>query len=151
MSRIVSGRGGPVVKWLDSRIFTQDHFPEDTTWIALIDECTGEILGATCFTDYRGSCISLHFAGAKRGWLTRRFIQTCFNYVFNELGCRRAVGLVRKDNLKALITDIKLGFTVECLMRKADDDGQDMYLLSLLREECKWLPKAGTGKEKANG
>lgn len=146
MSEIIYGRGGYVLEWLADRILHDgETFPEDATWIALVED--NNILGATCFTNLRGKSIEMHFAGAKTGWLTRKFIWRCFYYVFVELGCLRAIGLVRKDNLKALITDIKLGFTVECLMRHADDDGEDMYLLSMLKDECKWLKKVTTGKE----
>jgi RimJ/RimL family protein N-acetyltransferase len=141
--KIKVGKGGEVLKWLDEHILTEDHFPEETPWIASYSE-DGTFRGACCFTDYRGTCVSMHFAGAFTGWITLGYTRYCFDYVFNQLKCHRAVGLVRKDNLKALITDLKLGFTVEALLREADDDKTDMYLLSMLKDECKWLRKGVT-------
>lgn len=145
MKQILCGRGGPLLKFADKKILTNDSFPEDSVVIGLVDE--QEILGVCVFTDYRETTINMHVAGAKKGWITKSFIQACFNYVFNELKCRTALGLVRTDNQDALLFDTKLGFRVCGLVPQADYDGCDFYLMAMTKDECKWLKKAGTGKE----
>lgn len=48
MIEIKCGRGGKYVEWADKHILTDDSFPEDSVYIALVD---GEkIRGVTVFT-----------------------------------------------------------------------------------------------------
>ena len=143
MIKILTGRGGKYVEWADKKIFSDDHFPEDSVFMALLDG--EEIRGVTVFTDYRGDSIGMHVAGAFKGWMTPRYVRAVFHYVFNQLGCKRATGLVRPDNLKALITDLKLGFKFEGCLRRADCDGSDLYVLGMTKEECRWIKKDTTG------
>lgn len=146
MIEIKCGRGGKYVEWADKHILTDDRFPEDSVYIALVD---GEkIRGVTVFTDYRGDSISLHGAGAFVGWMTPRYVRFVYDYIFNQLGCKRVGVMVRTDNIKAIVTDLKMGYKFEGCLRHADTDGSDLYIMGMTREECRWIRK-GTmvGKE----
>lgn len=144
--KVTAGRGGRVLKWLDKQILTNDSFPEDTVWIALMKE-DDSIVGAVCFTDYRGSTVNMHVAGCRKGWVTRNFIRANFEYAFNQLKVNTVLGLVRVDNPRALLFDTRLGFKVVGTIPKGDDDGTDFYLLAMTKDECRWIKKAGIGKE----
>lgn len=147
MKKVVYGRGGPLLKFADKAIFSKDHFPEDSLVFGLVDE--ESIHGVCVFTDYRGSTVNLHVAGAYPGWINREFLRAVFGCVFEELKCNTALGLVRIDNPKALLFDTRLGFRVTGIVPKGDDDGTDFYLLAMTKEECRWIKKATTaGKEK---
>lgn len=47
MIEIKCGRGGKYVEWADKHILTDDSFPEDSVYIALVD---GERFGALQFS-----------------------------------------------------------------------------------------------------
>lgn len=78
-------------------------------------------------------------------WATRQFLTSVFWYVFNQLGCSRCTAKVAASNLKAFRMDLRLGFQLEGVIRGALGD-QDICLLGMLREECRWLP-AGDSDE----
>ncbi|WP_282197613.1 GNAT family N-acetyltransferase [Turicimonas muris] len=145
MKQIVYGRGGPLLQFADEKILSNDKFPEDAMVFGLVEG--SHIHGVCVFTDYRETTINMHVAGAEKGWITRDFIRACFHYVFNELRCHTALGLVRTDNQDALLFDTKLGFKVRGTIPKGDYDGCDFYLMAMTKDECKWLKKAMTGKE----
>jgi len=145
MIKILCGRGGEYVKWADKKILSDDHFPEDSVFIALLDG--QEIRGVTVFTDYRGDSISLHGAGAFTGWMTPHYVRFVYDYVFNQLKCKRVGVLVRTDNIKAIVADLKMGYKFEGCLRRADCDGSDLYILGMTKEECRWIKKDTTGKE----
>lgn len=149
MSEVVYQVGGPFLRFAEEKILSKDKFPEDSLAFGLVDG--KELLGVCVFTDYRETTINMHVAGAKKGWITRKFLRACFGYVFNELKCNTALGLVRTDNSDALLFDTKLGFKVCGIIPKGDYDGRDFYLMAMTKEDCKWIKKAGTGKEEANG
>jgi RimJ/RimL family protein N-acetyltransferase len=51
-------------------------------------------------------------------------------------------GLVRVDNIEARRFDENLGFVQEGIIRRGADDGTDMILYGMLKEECRWLELA---------
>jgi RimJ/RimL family protein N-acetyltransferase len=46
---------------------------------------------------------------------------------------------VREDNLDAQRFDEHLGFKREGLVRRGADDGTNLILYGMLKEECRWL------------
>jgi hypothetical protein len=68
------------------------------------------------------------------------YLFTVFDYPFNQCNLARVTGLVPRKNDKALKFDIdKVGFKVEGIVRSALPDGDDIVVLGMLRDECKWL------------
>jgi RimJ/RimL family protein N-acetyltransferase len=102
---------------------------------------TGDLLGVVLFNHFCGTNIELSIWTASPKWCSRRFLHTCFNYVFNRCGCRRCSILVRTTNNKMLDLAERLGFQREGLVREAFEDGSDGVLLGMLRAECVWLLK----------
>ena len=83
----------------------------------------GKLAGGVLFSDLRPGCdvwISI-YADDKR-WCSRRVLQTVFGIVFDFWGCRRA---------NALIDEGK--------MRQYRENGRDVYVLGMLKSECKFL------------
>lgn len=61
------------------------------------------------------------------------------DYFFNKLGCSRATALVPKDNEKAHKINKRIGFIQEGVLEKADNDGKDLLIMVLWKQNCKML------------
>lgn len=123
--------------WVSSKIYGRDRFPPDAPSIGLLEN--GRIVGGVVYTMYTGNGIMMNVAGGYKGWINRAFIRAAFAYPFKQLGCTRVSGLVRVDNFAAQKFDERLGFKREGLVRRGDDDGTDLIMYGMLREECKWI------------
>lgn len=99
----------------------------------------GKLIAGVVFNNYSGVDIYLSVAAVEPGWLNRAFLRAVFRYPFVQLGCRRVTGLVRVDNHAARKFDEHLGFKFEGLMRQADEDGCDMIVYGMLKDECRWI------------
>lgn len=92
------------------------------------------------FFNYDGINIEGAIAAAeKKRWANRKFIERCFRYVFQENGCRRMTVRVEEGNDEALKLDLGLGFVHEGTLRKASQNGKDVHILGMLKEECRWI------------
>ena len=90
--------------------------------------------------DLRPGCdvwISI-YADDKR-WCSRRVLQTVFGIVFDFWGCRRANALIDTDNKASLRLAEGVGFRYEGKMRQYRENGRDVYVLGMLKSECKFL------------
>lgn len=102
------------------------------------------LTGGGFFTDYwgnGGSC-QIHMAGFNPRWITRPLLYLAFDYPFNQLGVQKLFGLVPERNHKARNINLKLGFRIEYLAEGVfnhKDDVNGMYLMSMTRDECRWL------------
>lgn len=123
--------------WVSSKIYGRDRFPPDAPSIGLLEN--GRIVGGVVYTMYTGNGIMMNVAGGYKGWINRAFLRAAFAYPFKQLGCTRVSGLVRVDNFAAQQFDERLGFKREGLVRRGDDDGTDLIMYGMLREECKWI------------
>lgn len=128
----------PVVsEFVSEHIPGNDKFRPDDPNIGLLKN--GKLIAGCVFNFYTGTGICMHVAATEKGWLNKEFLRSAFRYPFVQLGCRRVTGLVRTDNLEAQKFDEGLGFKREGLMRCADDDGCDLIVYGMLRDECRWL------------
>ena len=127
-----------VSQWASRMIAGASEFPPNAPNFALIKD--GKIVAAVVYTIPMGNGICMSVASdGSRAWLNKTFLRTAFRYPFVQLGCTRVAGLVRTDNLDAQRFDEHLGFKREGLLRKGDDDGCDLILYGMLKEECRWL------------
>lgn len=72
-------------------------------------------------------------------WCNRRMLREMFNLAFGKMKCRRINILVSKSNQNSLKFVEKLGFCREGLLRAYREDGEDCYILGMLKNECKWI------------
>lgn len=81
----------------------------------------------------------MHVVGDGSRWIDREMLRVCFDYAFNK-GKRVAVyGHVASNNERALQLDKHLGFTEVHRIKDAVDDGVDLIILEMRRENCRWL------------
>lgn len=135
MSQIFYGDSQIVKEWMADR-FGQVAPQLAHSTIALVHG--DRIRGAVWLENYNGASLLAHVVGDGRRWLTREFLQAVFNYVFNVLGCKKMLGIVRDANHDAQRFDEHLGFRRECVIEDADPEGA-LIIYSLKREDCKFL------------
>ena len=97
-----------------------------------------ELLGGVVYSGYTGHSIALHFAGFDPHWIIRDMIWVCFDYPFTQLGVKKIFAPVPSSNTLALEMDLRWGFKDPVVLKDVFDDG-DLIVLSMLREDCKWL------------
>ncbi|MGL4859835.1 MAG: GNAT family N-acetyltransferase [Enterobacteriaceae bacterium] len=103
-------------------------------------ERDGALVAVTYYDGFSATDCNIHVASDGSGrWLTREFLAHVFAYPFIQLSLRRVTGLVPVNNPRALQFDLKLGFRLEGCCRDALPDGTDLYILGMLRRECRWI------------
>lgn len=134
--RIILDEKERVGEWVSSR--TNRHAPW-ANYEAIGIEKDGELIAGTVFDGYvENARCSMHIATAGPGSITRTYTWMCFDYVFNQLNCEVAIGLVDADNEAALAFDKRLGF--QELVRIPNGAGQcDLVVLTMPRKTCRWL------------
>jgi len=125
--------------WIAKRI-NMDWYPQGRETIGLYREEDKEILAGVLFEDYTGACVSTHISIANPNVPIRKLLVTCAMYAFDQLGCKKVLGLVPSNNTEALNFDIKIGFKPEAIIKDVFNDA-DMLVLYMTREECSFLPK----------
>lgn len=101
-----------------------------------------DIRAVAVYERWTGTDCSVHLISDQRpGWLSRRFIAAGFTYPFVVGGLRRMTGLVPASNNRALRLNQHFGFRIEGALRRGADDGGDMIVMGMLREECPFIGK----------
>jgi len=98
----------------------------------------GVLLGGVIYNGYTGASINIHMAGFTPRWASRDMLWICFDYPFNQLGCKKIFAQIPAQNTRAVKIDLKLGFTFEVLIKDVFV-GDDLVVLSMTREDCRWL------------
>jgi RimJ/RimL family protein N-acetyltransferase len=101
----------------------------------------GVLAGGVIFNGYNpeGS-VNIHMAGFQPGWATRELTREVFRYCFVTLRVKKVFALVPSDNTKALEINRRLGFNEEVVIADVFADC-DLVVMSMRRDECRWLPK----------
>jgi hypothetical protein len=98
--------------------------------------------GGVLYTDFWGGSIMMHTAGFQKNWLSRALLWIAFDYPFDKLGVRKVFSPIPEWNWPSRNFCMHLGFKIECKMEDVfnrDDGVNGMHVLSLRKEECKWL------------
>jgi RimJ/RimL family protein N-acetyltransferase len=110
--------------------------PASDTCIAVVRK--GEMTGGTIYSNYTHASIAMHVAGFTPSWASIDMLWVAFHYPFVQLRCKKVFAQIPENNLKALEFDFKLGFKEEARIRDVFPAG-DLILLSMYRDECRWL------------
>jgi RimJ/RimL family protein N-acetyltransferase len=98
----------------------------------------GKLLGGVIFDGWTGSCVFAHQGSFDPHWLSRDMLWTCFDYPFNQLKVKKICGTIPSSNPKLLELNLKFGFKVEAVIKDGYRDS-DMLVMSMTRDECRWL------------
>ena len=99
-----------------------------------------KIIAGIVLNDHRKDIdVWLTIYSINKRWCTQSVIKYVFNVVFNVMNCRRCNIFISKSNEKSLSLCERLGFVKEGLLRQYRENGEDCYVLGMLKSECKWL------------
>ena len=101
---------------------------------------SGKLVGVVGFNGFMGKSAQIHVAG-EGSWVTREMIKQVFHYAFVQLKLNYLFGVVNSDNPKAIKFDLHIGFKPWQVIENGADDGVDLVILCMKRDECKWLEK----------
>lgn len=128
----------PARVWAFVRGFQPVPMSTGMKGIGLVSD--GEMIAGVLYEGFTGHNIWMHVAAKPgRKWLNREFLKVCFEYPFNDLGCRRVSGWVEDSNIEAKRFDEHLGFKQEARLRGAARDGGDVCLYVMWREDCRYV------------
>lgn len=106
-----------------------------------------KLLGALVFHDLRRHKeVWWTIYTVDKRWCNRKVLRLMFTIAFGRMDCRRISILVGKSNFQSLNLVRRLGFKEEGLLRQCSDDGEDCYVLGMLRSECPWINFNGDKK-----
>ena len=135
MARIVLTEPERCNDWLFERI-SVDCSLRDSYVIGL--EKAGELVAAVAYTNFTGKSVVMHVAIDDCSTITRRFVWTCFDYPFNQMGVFKVLGYVDSSNTEAMNLDLKLGFRIVTVIPEVYPEG-DLVVLEMKRGDCRWL------------
>lgn len=108
----------------------------------------GKLIGVVGYDGCNGASIQMHSAG-EGNWVTRRFLFAAFDYPFNVCKVNMVLGLIPSGNIQAMKFNLNLGFRVELVLSGAHPDGA-LWIMSMRREECRFLQGFRNGQEIVN-
>ena len=123
---------------------------EDTRGVASIDPDTGELWGAVVCEDWTVTAVSCHIVILKPRAFRDGLHRELTEYVFNQAGRIKIMGLVPADNEAALKLNKHLGFKELFRIEEGYDWGIDYVVMELKKEDCPyWTPKEIKQREAA--
>lgn len=100
----------------------------------------GQLISGVVYDDFNGKNVWMHVASVPgRRWLNREYLYAGFAYPFIQLGCERITGWVEASNTDAIRFDEHLGFKREAVLKRAAQDGGDVFIYVMFREDCRFL------------
>ena len=104
-----------------------------------------QLKGGVLFTNYRVGSVAIHMAGFRKNWVSKSMLYLAFHFPFRQLKVKKLFGMVPERNVEARNNDLHLGFKIEYMIDDVygyEDGVNGMYLMSMRREDCKWLDMA---------
>lgn len=108
-----------------------------------VDRCVsrtraGNLVGGVIYQNYTHRGINLHVAAWDSRWLTRDLLWTIFTYPFDMLKVTKVMAFVPTTNRRAIDFDKSIGFKEEYTIQDVVPGG-GLMILSMRREDCRWL------------
>ncbi len=131
--------GDEVSEWVRKSLGVESFGPHSAIGI----DDGGLICGVVYsnFIQHKGKPLSMEVSivAVNRKWCTRKNLRVLFSYPFLQIGVERLQATIATDNLRAREFNVRLGFKVEGIGRRAYFDGRDCVVSSMLKNECRWI------------
>lgn len=102
----------------------------------------GEVTAAVMYHDCIGHDTRISI-GVKDGRsLSRRFVWAMSDYAFVRMGVDRVSVNIEQSNRRSLKFAVHYGFVLEGTKRRGYANGENMIMMGILKEECRWLALA---------
>lgn len=138
-TNLIYGQEDTLLTWAQDKIGVT--FRPDATTIGL--EKDGALAAVVVYDGFSETDCNMHIASdGTRAWMNKALLLSAFAYPFVQLGLLRVTGLVPAHNAAALAFDEHLGFVREGFHPKAGPGGSDLISLGMLRDTCRFIPKA---------
>lgn len=100
----------------------------------------GELIGGVLINDIRPQrdCWLTIYTTTPY-WAKRQVMRYVFGVVFDLIQAKRCSVLVSLSNAKSFKMCKQLGFVEEGILRQYRDNGEDCYVMGMLKSECKWI------------
>lgn len=100
----------------------------------------GELIGGVLINDIRPQrdCWLTIYTTTPY-WAKRQVMRYVFGVVFDLIQAKRCSVLVSLSNTKSYKMCKQLGFVEEGILRQYRDNGEDCYVMGMLKSECKWI------------
>jgi len=110
--------------------------------IAIGLELDGDIIAVALYSGFTGKVIDLHLGLANNARVTRSFVWFIHYYAFMQAGANILMGKINADNIKALNIAKHAGCVEIARLPDATDEGLDIVILALYKQNSPWLTKA---------
>jgi L-amino acid N-acyltransferase YncA len=134
---VVTEPQGDIAAWLLQRL----HYVPTPNLVVFgsFSEKENRLVGAVGFDNWGTKSVEMHCAGEGSRWVTKELLYKSFYYPFIIGGVNTIIGRVAADNKEALNFDKKLGFKEQCRIPNAWEDGIDLVILAMQKEDCRFL------------
>ena len=106
-----------------------------------------KIVGGVVYCDFQNKTSAwINIYTDNKHWCSQKTLKQIFGIGFDVLKCRRINALINTKNKSSISLAKRCGFKREGKMRQFRDDGQDVFVFGMLRNECKFINN--TKKEK---
>lgn len=72
-------------------------------------------------------------------WAKRQVMRYVFSVIFHLIGAKRCSVFVSESNHKSFDMCKRLGFREEGFLREYRDNGENCYVMGMLKQECIWI------------
>lgn len=103
--------------------------------IVCVENGTGAPIAGVAYDGYNGHIIMAHIWVDKGRKPSKEWIAAIFDYPFNKLGVHKIIGQVRSSNMAALEIDKHFGFEFEARISNFYDNGDNLEVLTMTREQ----------------
>lgn len=110
------------------------------TAIEALHADTGHVVGMVGFDRWTDNSAEMHVWLAQPS-ATRALLWPAFHYLFEQQNRGVAIGVVAASNARALRMDKHVGFVEVARIKDGKAQGEDLVLLELRKENCKWLKR----------
>ena len=102
-------------------------------------ERDGELIAGVLYEGFNAHNAWMHIASVPTARCTREYLMACMAYPFVQCGVKRVRGYVNASKLPARRFIGHLGFEPEAVLQGAADDGGDVIIYVMPRENCRYV------------
>lgn len=113
----------------------------DTSGIVAVDDATGGVVAACVLDNFTKNSVQAHLILPKPMVIRHGFFETAFECIFDVCDKKAVYASIPATNTKALKLNKHLGFEVVTRLVDAWADGEDLVLIEMRKERCRFLPE----------
>lgn len=111
----------------------------DMQALVWVNQETQQIEWVVGYTGFMGKVCQMHVVNLSTRRAPRKLLKAAFDYPFNQLNLKTVLGIVNSKNDQAMKFDRHLGFKELMRLEGQHDDGGDLVVLAMDKDDCRWL------------